>query len=142
MPVRTEVAIVTTPTEHAECIALAKWLDRHGICYTHVPLGGTDAAAGSRARAIGAKRGVPDYLIFDRPPLRDAMSSSRPRTAHIYVTHGVALEMKRRTGGRVSSAQEEWLRRLSHRGWVPIVAKGAGHAVEQLVALGYGGAPR
>ena len=130
--------MIDTPTEHAECIALAKWLDRHGVCYTHVPMGGTDAAAGSRARAIGAQRGVPDYLIFDAPPYTNILTTKHGSCS----ARGVALEMKRRDGtrSRVTKSQEEWLSKLSHRGWVPLVGYGCKHAIEQLEALGYGDA--
>lgn len=113
-----------TPTEAAECVALASWLDRHEICYTHVPMGSSRSKqAGAVLKRMGAKAGVPDYLIFDCP--------NRPNW-------GVALEMKRRTGGRVDPLQRAWLAKLEQRGWLPIVAYGAEDAIEQLKSLGYG----
>ena len=119
------------PTEQAECTALARWLDRYRICYTHVPMGGArDRRQGATLRAMGAKPGVPDYLIFTPPP---SPSGKKLR--------GVAVEMKRRDGGRLSDAQHEMANNLGRCGWLVIVAHGAEDAVERLRALGYGEDP-
>jgi len=74
-------------------------------------------------KASGVVRGVPDLLIFDPPPLREAV--------------GVALELKREKGGSVSPEQQRWLQELNARGWVAIVARGAADALRQLRELGF-----
>jgi hypothetical protein len=51
-------------TEYQECSDFARYLDRRGFLYTHVPLGGArDPKEAARLKAIGTKRGVPDFLI-------------------------------------------------------------------------------
>lgn len=128
-------AALQLPTEAQECAALAKWLDRAGVLYTHVPLGGLrDRKAAALLRNMGAKRGVPDYLIFTTPPhwwhTTHQLATARHR--------GVALEMKRRKGGSLSEQQKWWIAQLKLAGWHVIVARGAQDAVTQLTALGYG----
>lgn len=121
------------PTEAQECTALAQWLNRANVLYTHVPLGGLrDRKAAAMLRNMGAKRGVPDYLIFTPPPAW--WRAGGPGRAF----RGVALEMKRRKGGSLSDPQKWWIAQLKLAGWHVIVARGAGDAVAQLTALGYG----
>jgi hypothetical protein len=121
------------PTEYAEQCKLARWLDLAvGTCgWCHVPNeqpGARDARqraiAGARLRAAGRKSGVPDVLIF------------LPAPAALF--RGVALELKRETGGRVSPNQVEWHRSLTDAGWRVLVARGADDAIRQLQTLGYG----
>ncbi len=123
------------PTEAQECAALAKWLDRAGVLYTHVPMGGLrDRKAAALLRNMGAKRGVPDYLIFTPPPVWWPVGSSPAPVG----MRGVALEMKRRKGGSLSDPQKWWIAQLKLAGWHVIVARGARDAVTQLTALGFG----
>ncbi len=71
----------------------------------------------------GVKAGVPDLLIFD------------PSPCGTYV--GVALELKRRKGGRVTALQRRWLDRLEERNWLAVVAHGSHDALSQLREAGY-----
>jgi len=114
------------PTEEQEQRALAEWLDWHGIRWFHPANGGarTKAEAGV-FRAIGVKPGVPDVIIVDPPPA-------------VQGPCGVAIELKRREGGRISDAQREWLARLRYRGWWAEVCAGADEAIELLERLGFG----
>lgn len=76
-------------------------------------------------RALGIKRGVPDFIIVDPPPRAEC--------------HGAAIELKRADGqGRVTPEQREWLRSLHERGWAAHLAHGANEAIAWLERLGYG----
>lgn len=99
-------------TEAQEQRDLVRYLDLLGVLYTHPPNGGNrSAVAGARLKGEGTKAGVPDILIFDRPP---AAPGAR----------GVAIEMKRRRGGVVTKAQQRWLDELRERGWLARVCRG------------------
>lgn len=105
-------------TEYQECADFARFLERRGYLFTHIPLGGLrDKKEAARLRAIGTKRGVPDFLIFDAG------------------ARGVAVEMKREKGGRVSEDQRRWLDLLSRLGWITFVARGARDAIEKMEKL-------
>ena len=69
---------------------------------------------------------MPDILIFDRPPLY-------PENV------GVAIELKRQKGGRVTPEQIAWLEDLKARGWAVAVCQGAMEAIRVLQELGFGG---
>ena len=115
----------TGPTEEQEQRIVAAILDRLGLVWCHVPNGGyRGRITGARLKSQGVKRGVPDILIFCSPP-------SKPRA------HGVAIEMKRAKGGRVSKEQKEWMKNLSDRGWICKVCNGASSAKEALIELGW-----
>ena len=114
------------PTEEQEQVAVARFLRRAGVLFTHPPNGGyRSKAAGARMKRLGTSPGVPDLLIFSPPP-------NEPERA------GVAIEMKRRKGGTVSLAQERWMRGLKDNGWIAFVAQGAEEAILRLRELGYG----
>ena len=105
-------------TEYQGCSDFARYLDRRGFLYTHAPLGGArDPKEAARLKAIGTKRGVPDFLIFDAGP------------------RGVAVEMKRERGGTVSLQQKAWIEALSEIGWNAFVARGAREAIERMEKL-------
>lgn len=119
------------PIENEEQATLAEWLDLHGVLWCHCPnegqMGGRRGQMhGARLRRLGLKSGVPDVLVFDLPPM-----GPRP-------CRGVAIELKRQRGGRVSDEQREWIDALRERGWVAEVCKGAGAAIALLERLGYG----
>lgn len=114
------------PTEDEEQRVVVQWLELHGVLFCHVPNGGYRRPVEAAIfRGLGVRAGVPDFLIFDPPP----MEPHRP---------GVALEMKRRVGGRVSESQRFWLEALGARGWYTAVCRGADEAIETLERLGYG----
>ena len=113
------------PTEHQEQVELVRWLRVHGVLHCHVPNGGRRGRREAiRLKAAGVEAGVPDLLLFDPPPIGGSC--------------GVALELKRRKGGRTSPKQERWLRELEARGWVALVCHGAEEAIQELERLGYG----
>lgn len=118
--------------EEPEQIKLANWLDSrrtgrlHGpLRWAHVPNGGErHAMVGLNLKLQGAKAGVPDCLIFDRPP----------KYQH-YV--GTAVELKQPKGGEVSESQRKWLEDLERLGWCTMVCHGAKEAIRALEQLGY-----
>jgi hypothetical protein len=115
------------PTEEQEQLALVQWLELHKIRYTHVPNEGKHKVQyRAKQKRLGVKPGVPDILIFDRPPLS-------PENV------GVAIELKRQKGGRVTPEQIAWLEDLKARGWAVAVCRGAMEAIRFLQELGFGG---
>lgn len=116
--------------EEFEQRALAAWLDSRRVggqrvLWTHPPNGGNrNAVTGAKLKRQGTKPGVPDALIFTPPPVRPDV-------------RGVALELKRTKGGRLSPEQREWLENLDRLGWITLVCKGATAAQRALRELGY-----
>ena len=105
--------------------AVANVLDRLNICWCHVPNEGKrDKIAGNMLRAAGLKAGVPDILIFTRPPKFPGFV-------------GCAIELKRAKGGRVSDNQKKWLDKLSNAGWSTSVTHGFEETLNELKRLGY-----
>ena len=114
------------PHEEVEQESLAAWLDFHGICWCHIPNEGKKTANyHMKIQRAGLKKGVPDCLIFDPPPLFPD---------HI----GTAVELKRKKGGSLSSEQRFWLAELETRRWKSKCCKGATEAIAWLETLGYG----
>ena len=123
---------LVTPTEDAEQSALVKWLRASRIVFTAIPNGAylfggrlDRAKQWHKLQRTGCQRGFPDMLIFTPPPYNPG-------------TRGVAVEMKRTKGGRVSEDQQAWLDQLEALGWSAIVARGVDDAVRQLREMGYG----
>jgi hypothetical protein len=114
------------PTEEQEQVAVARWLRRNRVLFTHPPNGmHRTKSAGARLKRLGVIAGVPDLLIFSPAP---AFPEAR----------GVAIEMKRRSRGMVSLNQERFHRALEEAGWLVYVCEGAAVAINQLKELGYG----
>ena len=114
------------PSEEVVLRTIAQWLDLHGVLWCHVPNEGRHKPQyRAKMAALGLKPGVPDILIFDLPP-------EEPEA------RGVAIELKRAKGGRVSKVQQEWLEELGGRGWVCSVCEGIDEALDLLRELGYG----
>ncbi len=117
VPNRFECPAPAPPTEDQEQRTVAQFLDLLGFRWSHTPNEGKrNVANGARLKAAGMKKGCPDILIFDRPPDSD------------YV--GVAIELKRQRGGRLSDEQREWLDALTERGWLTRCCKGADEAIK------------
>jgi len=105
--------------------AVANVLDRLGVCWCHVPNEGKrNKIAGSMLRAAGLKSGVPDVLIFEPAP-------------NMPTARGVAIELKRTKGGRLSEHQKKWLDTLSRLGWHTAVCKGYDAVISELEHLGF-----
>jgi len=115
-----------SPLEKHEQVALAAWLDFHGVVWTHVPNGGSrDRREASNLKRQGVRAGIPDVLVFSHAPLRpDA--------------RGVAIELKRERGGRTSAEQRAWLDRMTGLGWVTYIAHGSRDAIRFLESVGFG----
>ena len=116
------------PSELSEQIKLVRILRASGILFCAVPNGGwRDRRGAVMLKASGVERGVPDLLIFDRPPLMKGKV-------------GTALELKREGPMRksaVSKYQKEWLESLELRNWNCVVGFGCRHALELLENAGY-----
>lgn len=110
--------MVNLPSEHDEQVAFCKWLAIRKIPFAAVPNGGKRGiVSATRLKAEGVKRGFPDLLIF----LPNGVN--------------VALELKARSGGRVSPEQREWGQFFGERpGWKYILALGAGEAIKAIEA--------
>ena len=99
--------------EQALQIACVKWFalqhPKLAEYLHHSPNGGkrTKVEAGI-FKAMGTKAGVPDLMLFYRPPMADWT--------------GLAIEMKG-PDGRVSDSQEAWLIRLANQGWMTATCK-------------------
>lgn len=110
----------TQPSETTESIALAKWLARTDLEFTHVPNGKhRTKIEGRHLKLMGVQAGFPDYLVFTPPRV-------------IYRGTGCAVELKKREGGRASDEQLEWLPKLAALDWVGVVAEGCQQAVAWL----------
>lgn len=102
-------------SEEKEQNRVARFLDKNDYCWCHVPNGGYRGwKIASRLKHMGVKSGVPDILIFD----------------NLSGYNGVAIEMKKVEGGRLSDTQKEWLEKLEERGWLTTKAEGAKEAIE------------
>ena len=101
--------------ETYEHVAFADYLRSKGVPFFHVP---NDAkrsvGAALRLKAMGMSSGVPDIFI------------SYPCGPW----HGMFVEMKAKTGGRVSQEQREWIGTLNNLGYFAVVAYGAAEAIE------------
>lgn len=118
-------------SEAQEGADLADWLDARHVLYVHVPNGGLRSGREAASlRRQGVKPGCPDYLIFSEP------SQPCGRLACGGV-HGVALELKKASGGVLSAVQDVFIPKLHACSWVVLVAHGANDAIAQLEALGY-----
>ena len=115
----------TVPTEHQEQVTLCRILRYAQIYYASVPNEGKRSyATAARLTSSGMVRGFPDLLIFTPPP-------SDP------FARGVAIEMKRRRGGVISTHQRDQIAKLEACGWRTCVARGCDEALIFLSGLGY-----
>ena len=118
-------ATILVPTEHAEQVVVVNWLTRRGVVFFAVPNGGKRGpVTGRLLKSEGVQAGVPDVIIISPPPKHQGKV-------------GVALEMKRVVGGRVTTEQAEWLIEFERAGWLTIVGRGCENAIKQLQEAGY-----
>ena len=111
------------PTEDAEQAALFRMAALHEKTYPalalmfSIPNGSYKSPAAQRVfKATGLKSGVPDVFL---PAPRVLMIGGLP-----FHSAGLFLELKRTTGGVVSSAQAEWIAALTRAGYQAGVFKG------------------
>jgi len=104
------------PFEEDEQATVCSFLDILKLDYCAVPNGGfRHKKTAVSMKRTGVKAGIPDILIFSRPKDNSA---------------GVAIEMKRLKGGRVTPEQEAWHTKLRGHGWKVFVCRGAGAAID------------
>lgn len=97
------------PTEEQDQIKLATWLDKNNILFYHVPNGGSRHAwEAVKFKRMGTKRGVPDICV--------------PISNKGY--HGLYIELKRVSGGVLSTEQCDWLNKLKDNGYLAKVCNG------------------
>src|SRR5690606_24999959 len=96
-------------TEVKEQIIAATWLDRQGIIWYHIPNGGyRNPIEAAKFKRMGVKSGVPDICI--------------PMARKGY--HGLYIELKRVSGGKLSTTQTEWRDKLLREGYIWHEVKG------------------
>ena len=113
------------PTEDQEQIALINWARMQEKKYPelrllfHIPNGGSRGKAeAGRFRAMGVRAGVPDLCL----------------PVPIGGYHGLFIELKRTSGGRVSADQKAWLDALQRRGYRAVVCYGWEEAASEILA--------
>lgn len=111
------------PTEEQEQRLLCEWAAFQGGRFpelkllVHIPNEGKRSfQQGQRLKAIGLRRGFPDLFL--------------PVACGGY--HGLMIELKRRSGGRVSPEQREWLSELTAQGYRAALCCGADEAIEEI----------
>ena len=103
------------PLESDEHIAVADYLKYLGVMFNHSPNEGIrQVQYVQKLKRMGMLPGFPDFFIYE------------PRGVY----HGLAIEMKRVKGGRVSEEQKECLKKLSDRGYYATVCRGFDEAKE------------
>lgn len=114
----------TVPSETREQKALMAWArdasQKHPelAFLAHVPNGEyRDWQTAKRLKALGVRPGFPDLLLLV------------PRGPY----HGLAIELKRRSGGKLSEEQVAWHAALTSQGYCVMVANGAIEAKRQLL---------
>lgn len=135
------------PSEHEEQAALVAkcdaWAARYpelGLLYAiqnEMGIGGRGGRIiGAKRKAAGRRPGVPDlHLPVPREHWQNGLYTERgvliagDRVQY----HGLYVELKRRTGGRVSPEQAAWHERLRAQGYRVEVCRGADEAWQAIV---------
>ena len=108
---------VPIPTEKQDQVKLCLWMRRHNILFYAIPNGGSrnyyEAVALKRAGLIA---GVPDLCI----PI-----GSKGK-------HGLYIELKRQTGGKVAVHQKDFIERLNAAGNDAVVCYGFEEAKQKI----------
>jgi hypothetical protein len=111
--------------EDAECMMLVQYLNLRGLLFTHLAnetpagkyLGGVwmpNWQSIRRNKAVGVKKGFPDYIIF--------IPAEKSKAGQPLL---LVIEMKRESGGKISPEQKEWIMALNQvEGVVATVARG------------------
>lgn len=105
----------TTRTEHVEAVHLMRVVKLHEGRFPElrllhaIPNGGArNKIVAAKMKAEGVKAGVPDFHL---PVARGEF-------------HGLYVELKRETGGRLAPEQRVWLDLLTEQKYRAVVAKG------------------
>lgn len=110
-----KAVIRDVPKEDEEQIVAATWLTKKNILFFHVPNGGyRNAIEGSKFKRMGVRSGVPDICI---PIARKGY-------------HGLWIELKRVSGGRLSDTQQWWRDALRREGYKWEMALGADEVIK------------
>lgn len=121
-------ASVHNPPEWEAQRDVAEWLDSHPVTagrWWHPDASAWRSSSQARwAKILGMKAGIPDVLVCAPPHLEGRTWG------------GLALELKRCHGGRLSPAQRHWLEVWSSLGWFAVVCRGSEEATE-LLELAY-----
>jgi len=97
------------PTEETDQIKLAVWLGKMGIRFNASANGGKrNYWEAVKFKRMGVSAGYPDIEV--------------PLPSGPY--HGLYIELKRESGGKVSSQQQDWLDYLNAKGYYAKVAYG------------------
>ena len=119
------------PTEDQEAEALAQWLALKRLPFFHVANeSGRGRAAMLRTakmKRMGQAKGVPDYFVII-PAKWAQYDLTKPADeddkSFMFASRLVAIELKRKKGGRVSPEQKEWLEILNDAGVEATVCHG------------------
>jgi len=110
-------------SEYLEGRVFCAWLRSKNLRFSHIPLESPNLRTALAKKARGAVKGVPDYLIVI-PPLYDSSIDCRQPVAGVVLF----VELKRKTGGRVTKEQKEWCAALTAAGCPARVCRGAEEA--------------
>ena len=124
---------ITNPTEDQECEAFAQWLRLKKIPFTHISnesgRGRTSMLRTAKMKRLGQSAGFPDYLVRvknDVGPDGDGgyWDYFGKENGGGFKYRVVAIEMKRRKGGRLTPEQKAWLEILNNAGIGAVVCNG------------------
>ena len=113
------------PSEYQEQVALIRWAEYNKCAHPelkllmHIPNGGQRGKAeAGRFKAMGVKPGVPDLFL---PVARGGK-------------HGLWIELKRASKGKMSSVQKGWILALREQGYQAGICHGWLEASEAILA--------
>lgn len=121
---KADVFELPVPTEDDEQYTFVEWLDLVGLRYTSIPNHTYNPwkSQQNKNRRLGLRKGFPDMIVLINP------HRSKDGEGHL-----LAIEMKRKKGGKVDPEQAKWLGALTGLESPNIhatVAKGADQAIE------------
>lgn len=114
-PVEKKKAINICPTEQQEQFIVHAWLTKKGIIHNHSPNGGyRNPIEAAKFKRLGTSSGFPD------------LEMPYARKGH----HGLYIELKRQSGGKLSENQIWWGKFLIEQGYAWYEARGADEAIK------------
>lgn len=115
-PLKPKVLKLKAPSETFESTSFARWLSHQSaLLYSKIPIGDSTLSGeeGGKLRAMGVRRGVPDFVIV-----------------HKYTRRVFFVEMKKRIGWSLSDEQKNWLKALGEQGYMAFGRRDAIEAVK------------